>query len=53
MSSYTPADLRDFVDDVDAVFREAVEKKKLKEAFASERSRLVSSLLLLLNTFTN
>ena len=53
MTSYNSADLRAFVDDVDAVLREAVLKKKLKEAFASERPRLVSSLPILLNKFAN
>jgi hypothetical protein len=42
MSSYTPAQLRAFIDDVDAVLREAAAEGKLKEVFAAERKRIVS-----------
>jgi hypothetical protein len=41
MSDYTPALIRDIVDDLDAVLRKAVEEDELKAALNSEKNRLV------------
>ena len=42
MSSYTPADIRNMVDDFDALIREAVGKGNIKDVFTRERYTLVS-----------
>lgn len=42
MSSYTPQQVRDFIDDLDAVLRSAVVGKKLKAVFEAEKKRIVS-----------
>lgn len=42
MSSYTPQQLREFIDDLDAVLRQAVVRKTLEEVFDSEKYRIVS-----------
>jgi hypothetical protein len=43
MSTYTPALVRAYIDDLDAVFRAAVVQGTLKETLGKEMSRLVSS----------
>jgi hypothetical protein len=50
MPDYTPAQLRAYIDDVDAVLRTAVADGTLREVFAAERSRIVSILLFYLVT---
>ena len=42
MSSVTPQQIRDYIDDLDAVLRGAVLRDELKEVFSSEKSRIVS-----------
>jgi len=42
MSTFTPEHTRVVVDDLDAVFRQAVVAKTLKEVFATEKHRLVN-----------
>ena len=42
MPSYTPQQVRDFIDDLDAVLRRAVVEKKLKAVFEEEKKRIVS-----------
>jgi len=39
---YTPKEVRDFIDDVDAVVRAAVVENTLKKVFEDERARIVS-----------
>jgi hypothetical protein len=43
MSAYTPDLVRLFIDDLDAVFREAVTTNGLRQAFEKENGRLVSN----------
>ena len=43
MSHHTPQQVRDFIDDLDAVLRTAVIEKKLKQVFLDERPRVVSN----------
>ena len=38
---YTPSQLRDFIDDIDAVLRAAAKAGTLKTVFDAERSRIV------------
>lgn len=50
--NYTPQQVRDVIDDVDAILREAITTKTLKKVFGDEKRRLVSfflNLLTLLN----
>ena len=42
MSPYTPAEIRNMVDNFDALVREAVGKGNLKDVFTRERDTLVS-----------
>ena len=44
MSSYTPAFIRLFIDDLDAVYWDAISNGTIKEVFARERGNLVSDL---------
>jgi hypothetical protein len=46
MSSYTPQQLRDFIDDLDAVLRQAVVRQTLKQVFEAEKKRIVSLLII-------
>jgi hypothetical protein len=42
MSTYTPELVRAYVDDLDALFREAVASQRLQETFEREKKRIVS-----------
>ena len=42
MPAYTAADLRNYIDDLDAALRKAVQEDKIKKVFALERPRIVS-----------
>jgi hypothetical protein len=41
-SEYTPEMVRAYIDDLDAVYRQAIENGTLKDVFEQERSRIVS-----------
>lgn len=41
MPNYTPAQIRDFIDDLDAILRAAVHQQRLKEVFETEKGRIV------------
>ena len=43
-STYTPADVRAYIDDLDAAIQEAVLTNTLKEVLERDRSRIVSNL---------
>ena len=43
-STYTPANVRAYIDDLDAAIREAVLTNTLKEVLERDRSRIVSNL---------
>lgn len=53
MSSYTPQQLRDYIDDLDAVIRQSVVRKTLKEVFENEKNRIVSFEYYLIYIFTD
>ena len=46
MSYNTPQQVRQLIDDVDAALRAAILENKLKDVFAAEKTRIVSSLTL-------
>lgn len=41
MSTYTPVIIRNYVDNLDTIMREAVKNDTLKQVFAEERTTLV------------
>ena len=50
-STYTPADVRAYIEDLDAAIREGVLTKTLKEVLDHDRSRIVSNLYFFFTKF--
>ena len=52
-STYTPADVRAYIDDLDVAIQEGVLTNTLKEVLDRDRSRIVSNLYFFYEIFLN